>query len=183
MINELASIKHAQPESQPAVSLEQTPNGLTLIGDGMELRGDFSKMLKRVKPGKLQTELLVKAAKIKRSTNDSAGENVRHPLAIDATAGLGEDSFLLAAAGFDVIMLERDETIAALLADALTRAQNDPAIAKIISRMSLVTEDSIAALGEWANVRPNQKPDMILLDHVSQTNEKRISEEEVPASA
>lgn len=164
MVNELASIKHAQPESQSAVSLEQTPNGLTLVGDGMELRGDFSKMLKRVKPGKLQTELLIKAAKIKRSTDDSAGENARRPLAIDATAGLGEDSFLLAAAGFDVIMLERDETIAALLADALTRAQNDPAIAETISHMSLATEDSIAALGEWANVRPNQKPDVILLD-------------------
>lgn len=164
MINELASIKHAQPESQSAVSLEQTPNGLTLVGDGMELRDDFSKMLKRVKPGKLQTELLIKAAKIKRSTDDSAGENIRRPLAIDATAGLGEDSFLLAAAGFDVIMLERDETIAALLADALTRAQNDPAIAETTSRMSLATEDSIAALGEWANVRPNQKPDVILLD-------------------
>lgn len=164
MINELTSIKHAQPESQSAVSLEQTPNGLTLVGDGMELRGDFSKMLKRVKPGKLQTELLIKAAKIRRSTDGSAGENVRRPLAIDATAGLGEDSFLLAAAGFDVIMLERDETIAALLADALTRAQNDPTTAETISHMSLATEDSIATLGEWTNVRPNQKPDVILLD-------------------
>ena len=148
MINELASIKHAQPESQPAVSLEQTPNGLTLVGEGMELRGDFSKMLKRVKPGKLQTELLIKAAKIKRSSEDAAGENVRLPLAIDATAGLGEDSFLLAAAGFDVVMFERDETIAALLADALTRAQNDPATAEIASRMLLAAEDSLAALGE-----------------------------------
>ena len=164
MINELASIKHAQPESQSAVSLEQTPNGLTLVGDGMELRGDFSKMLKRVKHGKLQTELLIKAAKIKRSTDDSAGENGRRPLAIDATAGLGEDSFLLAAARFDVIMLERDETIAALLADALVRAQYDPATAEIISHMSLATEDSIATLGEWANARSNQKPDVILLD-------------------
>ena len=164
MINELASIKHAQPESQSAVSLEQTPNGLTLVGDGMELRGDFSKMLKRVKHRKLQTELLIKAAKIKRSTDDSAGENARRPLAIDATAGLGEDSFLLAAAGFDVIMLERDETIAALLADALVRAQYDPATAEIISHMSLATEDSIATLGEWANARSNQKPDVILLD-------------------
>lgn len=164
MINELASIKHAQPESQPTVSLEQTPNGLSLVGEGMELRGDFSKMLKRVKPGKLQTELLIKAAKIKRSSENAAGENVRLPLAIDATAGLGEDSFLLAAAGFDVVMFERDETIAALLADALTRAQNDPATAEIASHMSLATEDSIAALSEWANARADQKPDVILLD-------------------
>ena len=68
------------------------------------------------------------------------------PIAIDATAGLGQDSFLLAAAGFSVYMFEQDPIIAALLEDALNRAQSDPALANIVERMHLFTEDSISAL-------------------------------------
>ena len=37
--------------------------------------------------------------------------------AVDATAGLGEDAFLLAGAGFQVNLYERNPVIAALLYD------------------------------------------------------------------
>ena len=47
---------------------------------------------------------------------------MEHPRAVDATAGLGEDSLLLAAAGFEVTLCEADPVIAVLLEDALTRA-------------------------------------------------------------
>ncbi|MFR7797411.1 MAG: class I SAM-dependent methyltransferase [Collinsella sp.] len=43
-------------------------------------------------------------------------------MGIDATAGFGEDSLLLAAAGFTVDLYEQDCVIAALLKDALDRA-------------------------------------------------------------
>ena len=42
--------------------------------------------------------------------------------AVDATAGFGEDSLLLAAAGYNVELYEYDPVIAALLRDALRRA-------------------------------------------------------------
>ena len=120
-------------------------------------------MLPRIKPGKLQTELLVKAAKIKRkaavteSTKQAKNKDVQSeetngeypsdaPIAIDATAGLGQDSFLLAAAGFSVYMFEQDPIIAALLEDALDRAKSDPVLANIVERMHLFAEDSISAL-------------------------------------
>ena len=98
-----------------AAGLELTgkPEGLTLTDGTMELRADFGRMLPRLKQGRLQQELLVKAARAK---------GIERPWAIDATAGFGEDSLLLAAAGFAVDLYEQDWVIAALLKDALDRA-------------------------------------------------------------
>lgn len=151
------------PDAEHPLVLHRTEQGLVLEKDAMSLRCDFKEMLPRVKPGKLQTELLVKAAKIKhkeplsdsgiQSKNNIEQSKVTNerslpaiPIAIDATAGLGQDSFLLAAAGFSVYMFEQDPIIAALLEDALNRAQSDPALANIVERMHLFTEDSISAL-------------------------------------
>lgn len=130
--------------------LERDERGLALVGSGMELRGDFTRMLPRLRQGRLQQELLVKAARIKGATE---------PTAIDCTAGLGEDSLLLAAAGFSVTMFERDAMIAALLADALERAAADPRLADIVSRMTLVAGDSLAGLAEL-----DFEPDVVFLD-------------------
>lgn len=133
-----------------SVRLVRDDYGLALVGDGMELRGDFSRMLPRLRQGRLQQELLVKAARIK---------GVEAPTAVDCTAGLGEDSLLLAAAGFVVTLFERDQTIAALLADALERAAADPRLAEAIGRMTLVADDSIAGLATLP-----EPPDVVYLD-------------------
>lgn len=122
-----------------AVGLEllQLPEGLTLAGNGMQLRADFSRMLPRLRPGRLSGELLVKAAKVKGTAA---------PVAVDATAGFAEDSLLLAAAGFTVELFERDAVIAALLADALERAATDAVLAPLAARMHLHEEDSIGGM-------------------------------------
>lgn len=132
------------------VHLRLDASGLALEGAGQCLRGDFSSMLPRMVPGKLQRELVVRAAKVK---------GVDAPRAIDATAGLGEDAFLLAAAGFSVQMYELDPVIAVLLADALRRARADARLAPVIERMSLAEGDSIEALRQLASA-----PDVVLLD-------------------
>ena len=111
--------------------------GCALIGKDMELRCDFAHMISRLAPDRLARELLVRAAKVK---------GVEKPVAIDATAGFGEDAFLLAAAGFKVFMYERDPMIAALLRDGLVRGAKDERLAQVVSRMTLVEEDSIVAL-------------------------------------
>ena len=74
------------------LELVRTSEGLTLTDGTMELRADFGRMLPRLKQGRLQQELLVKAARTK---------GIEQPWAIDATAGFGEDSLLLAAAFVD----------------------------------------------------------------------------------
>lgn len=134
----------------PAVELVRDERGLALVGQGMELRGDFTRMLPRLRQGRLQQELLVKAARVK---------GVDAPTAVDCTAGLGEDSLLLAAAGFTVTLFERDETIAALLADALERAAAEPQLAGIVSRMRLVAGDSVSGLASLPG-----PPDVVYLD-------------------
>lgn len=134
--------------------LRVTGEGLALARDGMELRPDFAELLPRIKQGVIQREMLVKAARVK---------GVDRPRAVDATAGLGEDGFLLAASGFDVTLCEADPVIAALLADALERAAHNPALAPVVARMHLVEGDSrvtLMGLGET----PDTCPDVVYLD-------------------
>lgn len=134
-----------------SIYLRFDENGLALVSKDMKLYGDFSKMCKRLKTNNLRNELLVKAAKIK-----GKNENLN---AIDATAGLGEDSILLAAAGFNVKLYEKNPIIATLLIDALDRAKSLPDLAEIINRMEVIEENSINAM---KNI--NEKVDIILLD-------------------
>lgn len=141
------------------LELVRKSEGLTLTDGTMELRADFARMLPRLKQGRLQQELLVKAARAK---------GVEHPWAIDATAGFGEDSLLLAAAGFAVDLYEQDCVIAALLQDALDRAADDPALAAAVARMRLhAGEDSIAGLQQAAAMIERGEltaPDVVYLD-------------------
>lgn len=120
------------------LTLRLDEDGLTLISDSMELRGDFTKKLHRLKNGSLQKELLVRASKIK----DNSGELT----AIDATAGLGEDSLLLAASGFRVYLYERNPIIFELLSDTIERALSVPELKEIAERMTLFNADSIEAM-------------------------------------
>ena len=85
---------------------------LTLTDGRLRLKGDFTSLMPRLKTSNLQREFLVKASKIK---------GVGHPVLIDATAGMGEDSMILAATGFEVYLFEYDHAIAALLKDAVAR--------------------------------------------------------------
>lgn len=131
--------------------LELRPEGLTLTDGELELRADFTVSLPRLKYNNLTHEFIVKAAKIKESD--------RELIAVDATAGLGEDSILLAAAGFRVELYEHDPVIAALLRDALERAAKVPGLAETVARMTLHEENSIAAMRELDYV-----PDVVVLD-------------------
>lgn len=139
--------------------------GLTLCGSGMELRGDLTRLLPRLRQGALQRELLIRAARVK---------GVDEPFAIDATAGLGEDSLLLAAVGFEVTLYERDRVIAALLADALERAKNEPRLREAVGRMTLVEGDSVEALLAVSQGE-GRVPDVVLLDPMFPERHKSAS--------
>lgn len=139
------------PASAEAPRLIRDDLGLALAQGDVVVRGDFNRMRPRLKPANLARELVVRSAKVKSQTDE--------PLAVDATAGLGEDSFLLAAAGFRVLMFERNEIVAALLQDALVRAAGEPDLTDIVARMQLVEGDSVSALA-----RLDEAPDVVLLD-------------------
>ena len=126
-------------------------DGLAMTDGVMRVSADFTAFLPRLRPDRIGTELLVKAAGRKKGTEK--------PLAVDAAAGFGQDALLLAAAGWRVLMFERDPVVAALLRDALDRAAVVPALADPVSRMCLRSEDSILALG-----RLEETPAVIYLD-------------------
>lgn len=65
---------------------------------------------------------------------------------VDATAGLGGDAWLLAAAGSTVVAFERSPLVAQVLEDGLRRARADERLAAIAARIELRTGDSIALL-------------------------------------
>lgn len=117
-------------------------DGLSLIENGHGLRGDFRKLQPRLKPNNLNGELLVKAARFKGAKD---GEMLS---AVDATEGLGEDAFLLAGAGFQVNLYERNPVIAALLYDALRRGLAEPALEQVIAGCSCTAR---TVLKRWKN--------------------------------
>ena len=83
----------------------------------------------------------------------------RIPKIIDATAGMGGDSYVLASLGFEVQMIERSPIVAALLSDALTRANQSldtdfpDELQESIQNLSLVNANS-------ADYLLNHQPDI-----------------------
>ena len=143
------------------LELRRGERGLALTDGTLELRGDFTRLLPRLRPANLSHELLVRAARVK---------GVAEPFVVDATAGLGEDSLLLAAAGFRVTLCERDAVIASLLADTLERAQGTPELQDIAQRMKLVTGDATQVLAAL-----DQRPDVVFLDPMFPQKRKRAA--------
>ena len=126
-------------ETEFDLFLVRDRQGLSLQDQqGLSIRGDFTRMLPRLRQANLQNEFLVKASRLKGL------EGV--PYAVDATAGLGEDSLILAAAGFQVDLFEHNPIIAELLADALERAAGLPELAETVSRMRLHRGSSLEKL-------------------------------------
>jgi len=81
---------------------------------------------------------------------------------VDATAGLGRDSFVLADLGCEVLMLERSPIAFALLRDGLLRAScsEDDWLREVSARLSLQHADSLQALRHY----PGDAPEVVYLD-------------------
>lgn len=127
--------KLGQPECDLLLAVMRERLELRVLsgpGDLVGGRGVFSDLaaIDTTSPAgrKLDTPL-IRAVGIKKGRSD-------RPRVIDATAGLGEDAWLLAAIGCEVTAVERQPIIAALLDDALTRAAttNSDAAARITLR-------------------------------------------------
>ncbi len=89
---------------------------------------------------------------------------LRHgPLTVvDATAGLGRDSFLLASLGCSVVMVERNAVLGALIRDGLSRADKGaPSVREVARRMSLVVDDARRVLSSLKN---RDAPDVVYVD-------------------
>ena len=132
------------------LELRRDADGLILEGDGMHLRAGFDDMKRRLLHGKLNGEFLVRAARLK---------GIEEPTLVDATAGLGQDSLLLAAAGFSVTLIECNPAIAAMLVDAIERARRDPELVDAAGRMRVIEGNSLKVLRDLS-----MPPDVVYLD-------------------
>ncbi|MCR4895735.1 MAG: class I SAM-dependent methyltransferase [Lachnospiraceae bacterium] len=148
---------HLSDSTKPI--LIETPEGLTLQKGELSLCADLRSMIPRIRGEMWRHEPLAKAASLK---------GLRPPmLAVDATAGLGEDALILAAIGYHVILFEQDPQIHALLEDALRRAAADPILAEPVARMELRKGDSTLALPVLS-----EKPDLVYLDPMFPARQK-----------
>ncbi len=167
--NLISDIAIAEAE-EAGLRLFRDEDGRLILTDGtLSLCADLSDSVRRLKADNLSRELLVRTAKLKNRAKPDGSTVNQRPLAIDATAGFGEDSILLAAAGFDVVMYEYDAVIAALLFDALRRAaeSDNDRLREAVSRMKLINADSIEAMQHL-----QERPDVILLDPMFPAREK-----------
>lgn len=100
-----------------------------------------------------QPETLLKAVGLR------SGQALR---ILDGTAGFGLDAFILASTGCEVLMLERNAWVHALLADGLHRAagSDDERVRKAVSRMQLLHADSTLVASESIG----GAPDVVYLD-------------------
>ncbi|WP_320197552.1 class I SAM-dependent methyltransferase [Agrobacterium sp. rho-13.3] len=103
----------------------------------------------RLRSGEGRGQALAKAAGLKKG---------KLPKIVDATAGLGRDSFLLASLGADVTLVERSPDMHAMLAEAIERARAKGGIyEEIVSRMTLLHGDSRTLI-------PTLSPEVVLID-------------------
>lgn len=134
--------------------LQLTQDKLVLLTSGFSpLFADFNRstIKKRHDAGKKQG--LIRACK--------PSKEVR---ILDATAGWGRDASILASFGADVLMLERNPIMAALLEDALQRVSPNHAL-----KLSLKGMDAMLYLDA---LKPEDYPDIIYIDPMHPARQK-----------
>ena len=115
-------------------------------------------ILHRLKYGKGRGHNLAKAVGMKSNNNRTI---------VDATAGLGYDSFILASLGANITLIERSEKIYKLLQEGINEAKEYGGhISSIVNRMDLIFGDS-------KNIIPKLSPEVILVD--TMYNERKKS--------
>ena len=104
----------------------------------------------RLRRASIRNELLARAVGLAHATR---------PSVIDATAGLGQDGFLLAKLGCEVTLLERSPVVAVILNDAIQRALSDSRLSHL--NIHFIQANAITYLNELSD---DKKPDVIYLD-------------------
>lgn len=79
---------------------------------------------------------------------------------LDATAGMGTDSVMLAALGFQVTALERQPLLAMLLNDALCRARDEMDAPEYLQNLEFIQGDATA----WLSQNNSVPYDLVYLD-------------------
>lgn len=108
--------------------------------DGLSLAIDFTsgKARHRTTESGHGAQALTKALGVKNYVT----ANNHFPHIIDATGGLGQDTWALASTGCSISLIERNTVVHALLNDALQRALNDTSASNIAQRIHLMHDEA-----------------------------------------
>ncbi|WP_352309559.1 class I SAM-dependent methyltransferase [Psychrobacter sp. W2-37-MNA-CIBAN-0211] len=130
----------SQTSIQPILLLDEK-NKLSWLSDGLSVAPEWDKLQRRVVSAGRKSELLLQAAKV---TSDS--------IVIDATAGFGHDSLILASTGAQVIMLEQQPLMALLLLVEQQRMSGLANWQKLMSRLQIINNDALSYFDSLNNV-------------------------------
>ena len=153
-----------QDESYPLL-LSLTPERLELRQTGKNAAGplfvDFSAetLAYRRRHGSSRKEAVARAVGLKGGLSLSI---------LDVTAGLGRDGFILAGLGCRMHLVERSPIVAALLADGLARAAQDPALARITANITITVASGLEVLQN----QQTERPEVVYLDPMYPHREK-----------
>ncbi|MBO1530835.1 class I SAM-dependent methyltransferase [Psychrobacter sp. F1192] len=144
----------SQTATQPILLLDEK-NKLSWLSAGFSVAPEWDKLQRRVVSAGRKSELLLQAAK---TTADSH--------VIDATAGFGHDSLILASTGAQVIMLEQQPLIALLLLAEQQRMSAQPNWQKLMSRLQIINIDALSyfAARQAQTTTPHDPVDVVYLD-------------------
>lgn len=134
--------------------LAKAENGSILIDDdvfllanGMKVSPNWQALQKRIVTAGKKTELLLKASKLQPNMT-----------VIDATAGFGHDSLILASTGAKVTMIEQNPMMFMLLQQEIQKMHHHPNWQKLLGRLTL-------HFGNATDILPTlSKADMVYLD-------------------
>jgi 16S rRNA (guanine1516-N2)-methyltransferase len=144
----------SQTATQPILLLDEK-NKLSWLSDGLSVAPEWDKLQRRVVSAGRKSELLLQAAK---ATSDS--------MVIDATAGFGHDSLILASTGAQVTMLEQQPLMVLLLLAEQQRMSALPNWQKLMSRLQIINIDALSHFEKLQaeSVNAIKKVDVIYLD-------------------
>lgn len=110
---------------------------------GLELRDLRDRRLRPVCIDFMKVDVRPYGANLSRRQPLARAMGKKNKTIIDATAGLGQDAFLLAALGYRVTAIERLPVLAALLKDALARVETGSPVEKALGgRFSVICGDA-----------------------------------------
>ena len=135
----------------PELALCVDDSGLWLCANGMKMQPDWKAEVPRLKRSSLKSEMIARACNL--------GEK---PTLIDATAGLGHDSLLMAHLGAQVRLIERHPILFVLLEYAHAQAALDSFLQPIVARIELIYADSNAYLQQL--LQQAEQVDVVYLD-------------------
>ncbi len=144
-----------QKATQPILLLDDKDT-LSWLSDGLSVAPEWDKLQRRVVSAGRKSELLLQAAKV---TADSK--------AIDATAGFGHDSLILASTGAQVVMLEQQPLMALLLLAEQQRMKALPNWQKLMARLQIINTDAISyfdSMSSHSLADADKSVDVVYLD-------------------